>query len=427
MASKPVLDWKFIQSFGDDNSSSDDLVTALEFEKSGRYLAVGDKAGRICIFQECKDVSGRCSEYRFYTEFQSHEAGFDYLKSLDLEEEISDVKFCQQRQPGMLHVLATNDHTIKLWKVHGKQHKRVQRPAGLAKGAKPAISRGGEIAALPHLVPVRNMIRSTCKAVYRDAHGFHINSIAINSDGETFISVDDLRINLWNLEISDTSFNIIDQRPANMEELTEVITCADLSPTNCSLLVHANSAGTIHVADMRENALCDHSVKVFEPSDNLSERSFYSEVISSVSDIKFTQDGRFLLSRDYMTMKVWDLAMERGPVSVIPVHDHLEPYMADLYKNDCIFDSFNCDVSPDGRNFVTGSYNNTFIHHEKEAGQNVHVEALKDRPRYRPDKPPPAIDVQAMDFGKKSLHVAWHPAQDLIAMAGLNKLYIYRV
>ena len=27
----------------------------------------------------------------------------------------------------------------------------------------------------------------------------HINSIALNSDGETFISSDDLRINLWNL------------------------------------------------------------------------------------------------------------------------------------------------------------------------------------------------------------------------------------
>lgn len=40
------------------------------------------------------------------------------------------------------------------------------------------------------------------------------------SDGETFVSADDLRINLWNLEISNQSFNIVDVKPANMEDLT---------------------------------------------------------------------------------------------------------------------------------------------------------------------------------------------------------------
>lgn len=42
------------------------------------------------------------------------------------------------------------------------------------------------------------------------------------SDGETFISADDLRINLWNLEISSQSFNIVDVKPANMEDLTGI-------------------------------------------------------------------------------------------------------------------------------------------------------------------------------------------------------------
>ena len=49
--------------------------------------------------------------------------------------------------------------------------------------------------------------------------------ISLNSDCETFISADDLRINLWNLAISDTSFNIVDIKPTNMEELTEVRAC----------------------------------------------------------------------------------------------------------------------------------------------------------------------------------------------------------
>ena len=44
------------------------------------------------------------------------------------------------------------------------------------------------------------------------------------------MSADDLRINLWNLEITNQSFNIVDIKPANMEDLTEVITAAEFHP-----------------------------------------------------------------------------------------------------------------------------------------------------------------------------------------------------
>lgn len=39
------------------------------------------------------------------------------------------------------------------------------------------------------------------------AHTYHINSISINSDDETYLSADDLRINLWNFGISEQSFS----------------------------------------------------------------------------------------------------------------------------------------------------------------------------------------------------------------------------
>jgi serine/threonine-protein phosphatase 2A regulatory subunit B len=39
------------------------------------------------------------------------------------------------------------------------------------------------------------------------AHTYHINSISINSDDETYLSADDLRINLWNFGISGQSFS----------------------------------------------------------------------------------------------------------------------------------------------------------------------------------------------------------------------------
>ena len=44
-------------------------------------------------------------------------------------------------------------------------------------------------------------------------------------------------MNLWNLAISDTSFNIVDIKPTNMEELTEVITAASCHPEQVLFLI----------------------------------------------------------------------------------------------------------------------------------------------------------------------------------------------
>lgn len=49
----------------------------------------------------------RTSDYKFFTEFQSHEAEFDYLKSLEIEEKINAIKWCP-RVNDALFLLATN-------------------------------------------------------------------------------------------------------------------------------------------------------------------------------------------------------------------------------------------------------------------------------------------------------------------------------
>lgn len=42
----------------------------------------------------------------------------------------------------------------------------------------------------------------------------------------------------------------------------------------------------------------------FEEQEVPGTRSFFTEIIASISDIKFAKDGRYILSRDYMTLKV---------------------------------------------------------------------------------------------------------------------------
>jgi len=52
-------------------------------------------------------------------------------------------------------------------------------------------------------------------------------------------------------------------------------------------------------------------------------RSFFSEIISSINDIKFSPCGRYILSRDYMALKLWDINMDSGPLASYPVHESL--------------------------------------------------------------------------------------------------------
>jgi serine/threonine-protein phosphatase 2A regulatory subunit B len=87
---------------------------------------------------------------------------------------------------------------------------------------------------------------------------------------------------------------------------------------------------------------------VYEEEEDPSNKSFFSEIISSVSDVKFSRDGRYILSRDYLTLRIWDINMDSKPLKTINVHDHLRPKLCDLYENDCIFDKFECTWSGDG-------------------------------------------------------------------------------
>ncbi|XP_026449565.1 serine/threonine protein phosphatase 2A 55 kDa regulatory subunit B beta isoform-like isoform X1 [Papaver somniferum] len=473
------LQWKFSQVFGERAAGEEvqevDIISAIEFDKSGEHLATGDRGGRVVLFEKTdgKDFTfrkelektdysiARHPEFRYKTEFQSHEPEFDYLKSLEIEEKINKVRWCQTSN-GALFLLSTNDKTVKYWKVQEKKIKKVAEVNLDTSGAKSNGGLPGKIGAgsdfvfppggIPSLhLPVVIVGQETnlvprCRRVFAHAHDYHINSIANNSDGETFISADDLRINLWNLEISNQSFNIVDVKPVNMEDLTEVITSAEFHPTHCHTLAYSSSKGTICLIDMRQSALCDSHAKIFIENDTPGSRSFFTEIIASISDIKFGRDGRYILSRDYMTLKLWDLNMEASPVATFQVHEHLRPKLCDLYENDSIFDKFECCLSGDGLRVATGSYSNLFRVFGSAPGSNeaTTLEASKNPIRRQPQTPTRSlrsltslsrsrrrgsenmgIDAGGNDFSTKLLHLAWHPTSNVLACAAANSLYMY--
>ncbi|KZV27154.1 hypothetical protein F511_21661 [Dorcoceras hygrometricum] len=493
------LEWKFTQVFGElalgEEVQEVDVITSLEFNKSGDHLATGDRGGRVVLFEradrkehggnrrdlETVDYSvSRYPEFRYKVEFQSHEPEFDNLRSLEIEEKVSNIQWCQTAN-GALILLSSNEKTIKLWKVQEKRVKKISnlnidlsKAEGIVSVTSSSVSSSSEqhftygsfldcprnclsdnlfippggIPSL-HLPVVKSgetRLIARSKRVYAKAHHYHINSISNNSDGETFISADDLRINLWNLEVNIQSFNIVDLKPVNMEDLTEVITSAVFHPIHCNVLAYSSSRGSIRLIDLRQSALCDSHSKIYEEQLAPGSRTFFTEIIASISDVKFAKDGRYMLSRDFMTLKLWDVNMDSGPVATFKVHEHLRPKLCDLYENECIFDKFACCLSGDGQRAVTGSYSNMFRVFGCASGsaEATTLEANKNPMRrlvmtsarssrslcsgfthaVRLERPGLGSG-NSFDSTRKLLHLAWHPSENLIACAAANSLYMY--
>jgi serine/threonine-protein phosphatase 2A regulatory subunit B len=380
-----------LQSFGNiDNYMDADLISAVQFEEKGSFLATGDRGGRVVLFKqeprdEDDDDEDEESEHDQFLrnmsthsrssmptrsrepqwvpmyQFQSHQAEFDYLKSLEIEEKINNIKFVPSA--GCMQLLSSNDKTIKLWRIGNRSFQRYQ-PTNLgSKSNKAEFSKrsyqsdgGGAAVVLPRLEDEHTELIATSKKEFKNAHAYHINSLSVNTDGETFLSSDDLRIIWWNLDVDNHCFNVVDLKPINMEELKEVITCAKFHPISCNQLVYATSRGALRIVDTRDSALGDTPSVSFEAQEDTN--SFYSEVTASISDVEYSRCGNMLCSRDYMTVKVWDVRSNHAPLQVIEVQEHLKPNLAELYESDCIFDKFDVNFSPDGKKVLTGLYDN---------------------------------------------------------------------
>ena len=195
-------------------------MSSVTFDESGDFLAAGDTGGRVVVFQRIdvakaaaaeaaeddsrkkRQKRGIKAEYGFYAEFQSHEAEFDCLKSMEVAEKINQIKFLPRFNSSLM-LLTSNEKTIKLWKVHKKCIREPLSPTEEEEEEEDPTS-----VCIPKCEPVDISMCCEPKLVYANAHAFHINSVSLSSDQETFLSSDDLRIILWPFTSSNDAFSL---------------------------------------------------------------------------------------------------------------------------------------------------------------------------------------------------------------------------
>lgn len=63
--------WVYINGLGErdqSNVTESDVLTAITFDKTGEFLAVGDRGGRVIVFRYNNLKSSRYFDYRYFTE-----------------------------------------------------------------------------------------------------------------------------------------------------------------------------------------------------------------------------------------------------------------------------------------------------------------------------------------------------------------------
>lgn len=403
-------EWRFTQWFRkmaeEDAENNLDYLSAVEFSHDGKYLATGDVGGRVVVLEtdisktNSKEAGNVPVHYKFHCEFPSHFPEFDYVRSQQITERLNSIKWLQPSNDS-LYMLVTNDKEIKLWKIYESEiedivgwnlgtppRSRLSRTR--LTNVKPKLNLNSKNLRLPKVEKApttdgeSSFIGQKLKHSFaRDVHQFPISSLAVSSDGEQFISSDHLRINLWNLNITDKSFNVVDIKPEDMQDLNEVMNVVDYHPSQGSLFLYGTSRANIRVCDLRERALCDNEAKSFGPgkqnnttSPAEQSKGFFNELTQAITDAKFSKGGRFIVSRDFMSVKLWDMNMEKRPVETLYVHEYLRPSPAmwHLYERELLFDSFGCGVSKEG-NIVSGSYNGFFHIYDLAQKTDTFIEA----------------------------------------------------
>jgi len=67
-----------------------DILSALAFDTTGKFLSIGDYGGRCIIFNEGKDEDNHRT-FEYYMEFQAHDKAIDFYSNQEIPDMVSQI------------------------------------------------------------------------------------------------------------------------------------------------------------------------------------------------------------------------------------------------------------------------------------------------------------------------------------------------
>jgi hypothetical protein len=290
----------------------------------------------------------------------SHKAfvkSINALTSVAVEPYVKCLTFVRPRcSPSMISYLTANERVIKLFHVRREGFSPFNALPGMEEVIGKTFAGSRYFARLPPqpaILPIKEFGPVTNS----------IQALSVSADGETFMSVEDLQVFWWHFEAEDTTKAtcIADLRPPSgaLDEVEELVTAASFHPTHSSLFLLTRSSGVLNIGDLRDppsRQTRKYAIRSeLTPQQNPLSCPAYDEILCSISDASFLGPDH-VVTRDYLSLKLWDLRKPDQPCAMMPVMDYVSKYLDSLYENDSIFDRFPVAVDDVSSTVVTGLY-----------------------------------------------------------------------
>lgn len=151
-------------------------------------------------------------------------------------------------------------------------------------------------------------------------------------------------------------------------------------------------------------------------------------MISCYSSAMFLASGRHIVTRDYIAVKIWDIANAKRPVATVTIQDSLKSKLCECFENDAIFDKFSMTASSDSNTVLTGNYNNSFHLIDIGSDQRTNTQyelSYKKQTIAKNIVPGKMTSISKMDYQRKTIASDFHPKKNVVAIASLNCFFLY--
>ena len=109
-----------------------------------------------------------------------------------------------------------------------------------------------------------------------------------------------------------------------------------MHPTSDSLFLFGLNRNGVGVCDLRiscKNFINEagHRNVIDFGVETKSTRNFFTEMISCISSADFLPTSRYVIAREYLNIKIWDMANTRKPLLNVCVNDMIKSQLCELF------------------------------------------------------------------------------------------------
>ena len=180
--------------------------------------------------------------------------------------------------------------------------------------------------------------------------------------------------------------------------------------------------GTLRVGDLRASSdIHKNGLTLCEAGNH---KNYIYQLLANYTGVKFIKGGKNIVTRDCLSVKIWDVCNAKKPVSTIMLNEGIKPKLCEMVENETIFDKFGVKCSANGNTIFTGSYNNNFHLLDSEEGTNWQYE-LNYKKQTNVKQMAKGSSISRMDYGLRTMAGDFNPKRNLLAVASKNCFFTY--